>query len=151
MWHLFAAGTLTAGLLIDACTTLTLVVLSVMIVASSGPNGDTLGPSKKSFSSSARRAETVGGREDTLEMEGKDETASPSREMVTNPRRPVAKPSTTEVTSAVETPPAFSRSAFVGARSREAHLRLMQAMRNDMMNARIHQFEHPRVTTKPTS
>lgn len=157
MWALIAAGILTGAFCIDACVTIVIMVISVVAIALSKPIPESVeGPVTRS--SSARRASTIEGESvsEKVDEESKTETreqdAPTQREMTANPRRPVpneAKPATETVsTKTVHAAP--SHGAFVGARGRDSQLRLMTAMKKEMLSARIHQFERPRITTSPT-
>lgn len=158
MWPVIAAGILTSAFCIDACVTIVIVVISVVAVALSRPIPDSVERSV-TRSSSARRASTVEGEGEKVGEESmtekKEEVAPaqpPPREMTANPRRPVpseVKPATVTVPpKTVHAAP--SHGAFVGIRGRDAQLRLMQAMKKEMLSARLHQFERPRITTPPT-
>ena len=155
MWPLIAAGILTSALCIDACVTVVIVVISVVAVALSKPIPDGV-ERPVTRSSSARRASTVEGESEKVDevskTEKKEEVAPTKREMTANPRRPVPnelKPAT-ETVAPKQVHAAPSHGAFLGARGKDAQLRLMQAMKKEMLSARLHQFERPRITTPPT-
>lgn len=132
MWSALAAGLLGGALCIDACVTLVIVVLSVVAVAWSPP--PTLHGRASPGAASARRVEpTV-----------KEEEAEERREMVANPRRS-AETHAAHPASEHHVPPT-SHGFFVGNRARDAHLRLMQTMKNELDGARLHQFEGARVS-----
>ena len=142
MWPLVAVGVLASSFCIDLCTTLLIVVLTVMAVAVFRPASDPVYRSREG--SSARRADTA--TEESVESAGeskKDEPTSSPREMTANRRRLVE---TSEPAATTHTPPP-SYGAFVGMRSRDAQLRLMQTMKKEMVSARLHQFERPRITS----
>ena len=153
MWPLIAAGILTSAFCIDACVTIVIVVISVVAVALSKPIPDGVERSM-TRSSSARRASTVEGESETVDEESKTEKkggdAPTKREMTANPRRPSETKPVTETVPPKQVHAAPSHGAFVGARDKDAQLRLMQAMKKEMLSARLHQFERPRITTPPT-
>lgn len=157
MWPLVAAGILTGAFCIDACVTIVIVVISVAAVALSKPIPESVERSV-ARSSSARRASTVEGESDSGEVgtesktEKKEQVAPTKREMTANPRRTIPSEATpaTETVSTKTVHAAPSHGAFVGARGRDAQLRLMQAMKKEMISARLHQFERPRITSPPT-
>ena len=155
MWPLVAAGMLTGAFCIDVCVTVAVVVMTVIVVAFSKPSPDVSDP-PATFDSSALRVSTEGGGGEVRENEeSKSDTQTatsthpPGREMTANPRRVTTKPqpsTESQEPPTVRVHPRPSHGVFVGGRDRDAQMRLMQTMKKEMLSARLHQFEKPRVT-----